>query len=36
MSVKGSLEWFTELPQRLTPKQNEIARRACSRRSATG
>ena len=25
MSVKGSLEWFTELPQRLTPKQNEIA-----------
>lgn len=24
MSVKGSLEWFTELPQWLTPKQNEI------------
>ena len=27
MSVKGSLEWFTELPQRLTPKQNEIGTR---------
>jgi excinuclease ABC subunit A len=25
MSVKGSLEWFSELPQRLTSKQNEIA-----------
>ncbi|MPZ39364.1 MAG: excinuclease ABC subunit UvrA [Rhizobiales bacterium] len=25
MSVRGSLEWFTELPQRLTTKQNEIA-----------
>src|SRR5277367_3262019 len=25
MSVKGAAEWFTELPQRLTPKQNEIA-----------
>ncbi len=26
MSVKGSLEWFTDLPKHLTPKQNEIAR----------
>ena len=25
MSVKGAAAWFTELPQRLTPKQNEIA-----------
>ena len=25
MSVKGAAHWFTELPQRLTPKQNEIA-----------
>jgi excinuclease ABC subunit A len=25
MSVKGAAKWFTELPQRLTPKQNEIA-----------
>ncbi len=25
MSVKGAAQWFTELPQRLTPKQNEIA-----------
>ena len=25
MSVKGAGEWFTELPQRLTAKQNEIA-----------
>ena len=25
MSVKGAAEWFTELPQRLTDKQNEIA-----------
>ena len=25
MSVKRAGEWFTELPQRLTPKQNEIA-----------
>ncbi len=25
MSVKGAAEWFTELPQRLTSKQNEIA-----------
>jgi excinuclease ABC subunit A len=25
MSVKGALVWFNELPQRLTPKQNEIA-----------
>jgi excinuclease ABC subunit A len=25
MSVKGAANWFTELPQRLTPKQNEIA-----------
>jgi excinuclease ABC subunit A len=25
MSVKGAAEWFIELPQRLTPKQNEIA-----------
>ena len=24
MSVKGSLEWFTDLPKHLTPKQNEI------------
>ena len=24
MSVKGAAEWFTELPQRLTSKQNEI------------
>src|SRR6202040_1873112 len=24
MSVKGAAEWFTELPQRLTDKQNEI------------
>ncbi|MGE0034297.1 MAG: excinuclease ABC subunit UvrA [Xanthobacteraceae bacterium] len=27
MSVKGAGEWFTGLPQRLTPKQNEIAGR---------
>ena len=27
MSVKAAGEWFTELPQRLTPKQNEIAGR---------
>ena len=27
MSVKGAAIWFTELPQRLTPKQNEIAGR---------
>ena len=25
MSVKGAAAWFTELPQRLTTKQNEIA-----------
>ncbi len=25
MSVKAAAQWFTELPQRLTPKQNEIA-----------
>jgi excinuclease ABC subunit A len=25
MSVKGAAAWFTELSQRLTPKQNEIA-----------
>ncbi len=25
MSVKAAAAWFTELPQRLTPKQNEIA-----------
>jgi excinuclease ABC subunit A len=25
MSVKSAATWFTELPQRLTPKQNEIA-----------
>jgi excinuclease ABC subunit A len=25
MSVKGAAKWFTELPQRLTVKQNEIA-----------
>jgi excinuclease ABC subunit A len=25
MSVKGAAKWFTELPQRLSPKQNEIA-----------
>jgi excinuclease ABC subunit A len=25
MSVKGAAMWFTELPQRLSPKQNEIA-----------
>jgi excinuclease ABC subunit A len=25
MSVKGAASWFTELPQRLTGKQNEIA-----------
>ncbi|HEX3938325.1 MAG TPA: excinuclease ABC subunit UvrA [Xanthobacteraceae bacterium] len=25
MSVKGAAAWFTELPQRLTDKQNEIA-----------
>jgi excinuclease ABC subunit A len=25
MSVKGAANWFTELPQRLTDKQNEIA-----------
>jgi excinuclease ABC subunit A len=25
MSVKGAAKWFTELPQRLTAKQNEIA-----------
>jgi excinuclease ABC subunit A len=27
MSVKGAATWFTELPQRLTSKQNEIASR---------
>jgi excinuclease ABC subunit A len=27
LSVKGALAWFTELPQWLTPKQNEIAGR---------
>ena len=27
MSVKRAGEWFAELPQRLTPKQNEIAAR---------
>ena len=27
MSVKGASAWFTELPQRLTSKQNEIAGR---------
>jgi len=27
MSVKGAAVWFTELPQRLTTKQNEIAGR---------
>ena len=27
MSVKGAATWFTELPQRLTAKQNEIAGR---------
>jgi excinuclease ABC subunit A len=27
MSVKGAAQWFTELPQRLTDKQNEIASR---------
>ena len=27
MSVKGAAAWFTELPQRLTSKQNEIASR---------
>jgi excinuclease ABC subunit A len=27
MSVKGAATWFTELPQRLTSKQNEIAGR---------
>jgi excinuclease ABC subunit A len=27
MSVKRAGEWFAELPQRLTPKQNEIATR---------
>jgi excinuclease ABC subunit A len=27
MSVKGAMQWFIELPQRLTPKQNEIAGR---------
>jgi excinuclease ABC subunit A len=27
MSVKGAAQWFIELPQRLTPKQNEIAGR---------
>ncbi len=27
MSVKGAAQWFTELPQRLTAKQNEIAGR---------
>jgi excinuclease ABC subunit A len=27
MSVKGAAQWFTELPQRLTPKHNEIAGR---------
>jgi excinuclease ABC subunit A len=27
MSVKGAGQWFTELPQRLTVKQNEIAGR---------
>ena len=25
MSVKGAAQWFTELPERLTAKQNEIA-----------
>jgi excinuclease ABC subunit A len=25
MSVKGAAKWFAELPERLTPKQNEIA-----------
>jgi len=25
MSVKAAAKWFTELPKRLTPKQNEIA-----------
>ncbi len=25
LSVKGAAEWFTELPERLTAKQNEIA-----------
>jgi excinuclease ABC subunit A len=25
MSVKGAAQWFTELPERLTSKQNEIA-----------
>jgi excinuclease ABC subunit A len=25
LSVKGAAQWFTELPQRLTAKQNEIA-----------
>src|ERR1700691_719552 len=25
MSVKGAAQWFTELPEKLTPKQNEIA-----------
>ena len=25
LSVKGAAQWFTELPQRLTSKQNEIA-----------
>src|SRR5271169_2063641 len=27
ISVKGAAQWFTELPQRLTAKQNEIAGR---------
>src|SRR6202000_3428184 len=27
MSVKGAAQWFIELPQQLTPKQNEIAGR---------
>ena len=27
MSVKGAAQWFTELPDKLTPKQNEIAGR---------
>ena len=27
MSVKGAAQWFTELPEKLTPKQNEIAGR---------
>ena len=36
MSVKGSLEWFTELPQRLTTQAERNRHRACSRRSATG